>query len=46
LLDVTDAGVMLRRGSVEGHDPRRRRIGAHYATKLMRTAATGPGFCS
>jgi hypothetical protein len=38
LLDVTDVGVMLRRGSVEGHDPRRGRIGAHDATKLMRTA--------
>jgi hypothetical protein len=46
LLDVTDVGVMLRRGSIEGHDPRRGRIGAHYTTKLMRTAVTGPGFCS
>jgi hypothetical protein len=41
LLDVTDIGVVLRGGSVEGDDPRRGRIGAHNATKLMRTGVTG-----
>jgi len=46
LLDVMDVGVVLRRGCIEGHDPRRGRIGAHYTTKLMRPAVTGPGFCS
>lgn len=42
LLDVTDVGVVLRRGSVERDDPRRERIGVHCATKLMRTGVTGP----
>jgi hypothetical protein len=46
LLDVTDVGVVLRRSSDERHDPRRERIGAHDTIKLMRTAVTGPGFCS
>ena len=45
LLDVTNVEVMLRRGSVEGHDPRRGRTRAHNATKLMRTAVTRPRFC-
>src|SRR5689334_17814826 len=40
LLDVTDVGVVLRRGSDKRHDPRRRWIGAHYATKPTRTAVT------
>jgi hypothetical protein len=39
LLDVTDIGVVLRRRSVEGHHPRRERIGAHHAIKLKRTPA-------
>ena len=42
LLDVTDVGIVLRRGSVEGDDPRRERIGVHCATKLVRTGVTGP----